>query len=148
MQEQIERDLKAALLAGERQKIETIKTLKSALQYESLGAGGKTELSDEQIQKVIAREAKKRQEAADLYEQNGASQQAAKELAEKAILEVYLPNQLGEEEISKIVTEEVNKLENPAMSNMGQVIGAVKARLGPGADGALIARLAKERLSK
>ena len=65
MQEQIERDLKDALLSGERQKAETLKGLKSALQYEAISSKDSS-LSDEQIQKVLARESKKRAEAAEL----------------------------------------------------------------------------------
>lgn len=146
MQEQIERDLKAALLGGDRQKVETLKTLKSALQYEGLSGSSKADLNEEQIQKVLAREAKKRQEAADLYLQNGAKEQAEKELAEKAIIEAYLPSRLSEEEISKAVDEEVSKIESPGINNMGSIIGTVKAKLGAGADGATIARLVKEKL--
>lgn len=146
MQEQIERDLKAALLAGDRQKSETLKTLKSAIQYESLSGSNKAELTDEQIQKVVAREAKKRQEAADIYTKNGASEQAQREMAEKAILEVYLPKQVSEEEIAKIVDEEIGKLTEPGINSMGPIISAVKDRLGTGADGATIAKLVRQKL--
>jgi uncharacterized protein YqeY len=72
MQQSIERDLKAALLSGDKEKVEVLKGLKNALQYEAVNSGAKLdELTDEQIQKVFAREAKKRQEAADLYKNAG-----------------------------------------------------------------------------
>jgi uncharacterized protein YqeY len=96
MQDQIDKDLKTALLAGDKAKVETLRGLKNALQYEAVAIGSKDRsLTDEQIQKVLAREAKKRQEAADLYKQGGNQPRADAELAEKAIIDGYLPEQLS-----------------------------------------------------
>jgi uncharacterized protein YqeY len=149
MQQSIERDLKAALLSGDKEKVEVLKGLKNALQYEAVNSGAKLdELTDEQIQKVFAREAKKRQEAADLYKNAGESARADKELTEKAVINMYLPEQLPEGEVKKIVAEEVAKFESPAQSDMGSIIGAVRARTQGQADGSLIARLVKENLLK
>ncbi len=147
MQDKIEQDLKQALLGGDKAKAETLRGLKSAILNEAISAGAKdTGLTDEQIQKVLARESKKRQEAADLYQQGGAADRAGTELAEKAIIDAYLPEQLGEAEVAKIVDEEIAKLPGATAQNMGQVIGAVRGRIGAQADGAMIARLVKERL--
>jgi uncharacterized protein YqeY len=148
MQESIERDLKTALLGGDKDKAEVLRGLKNALQYEAVNSGVKKEdLTDEVIQKVFAREAKKRQEAADLYKNAGESERASKELSEKAVIDAYLPEQLPEEEVKKIVDEEVAKLDSPAQSDMGRIIGAVRGRTAGQADGALIARLVKEKIS-
>src|SRR5438270_12440261 len=100
MQDKMDKDLKAALLAGDRAKVETLRGLKNALQYEAVAAGKDRALNDEQIQKVLAREAKKRQEAADLYKQGGNLARAEAELTEKQIVQNYLPKQLSEEEIA------------------------------------------------
>jgi uncharacterized protein len=149
MQEQIDKDLKSALLAGDRAKVETLRGLKNALQYEAVASGSKDRsLTDEQIQRVLAREAKKRQEAADLYQQGGNQERANAELAEKQVIETYLPEQASEEEIRKTVEEEIAKLGSPTLADMGKVIGAVRGRLGASADGATIAGLVKERLPK
>jgi uncharacterized protein YqeY len=148
MQESIERDLKTALLGGDKDKAEVLRGLKNTLQYEAVNSGVKKEdLTDEVIQKVFAREAKKRQEAADLYKNAGESERASKELSEKAVIDAYLPEQLPEEEVKKIVDEEVAKLDSPAQSDMGRIIGAVRGRTAGQADGALIARLVKEKIS-
>lgn len=148
MQEQIEKDLKEALLAGDKQKAETLRTIKSALQNEAIAQGARDSgLSDDQIQKILAREAKKRQEAADLYQKGGAADRAEKEMAEKTIIDSYLPEQLSEEEVAKTVDEEIAKAGNPTMQDMGRIIGAVRGRLSGQADGALIAKLVKEKLS-
>jgi uncharacterized protein YqeY len=149
MQEQIDKDLKQALLAGDKAKAETLRGIKSALLNEMISQGTRDSgLSDEHIQKILARESKKRQEAADLYKQGGSEERARQELAEKAIIDAYLPEQLSEEQIAKLVDEQIAATGAASPADMGKVIGAVKAQAGSTADGALIARLAKEKLSQ
>ena len=148
MQEQIDKDLKQALLSGDKPKVETLRGIKSALLNEAIAQNAReTGLSDEQIQKILARESKKRQEAADLYQQGGSAERAGAELAEKAIIDAYLPEQMSQEEVAKIVDEQIADAGSPGMQDMGRIIGAVKAKTGGQADGGLIARLVKERLS-
>lgn len=147
MQDKIEQDIKSALLSGDKTKVETLRNIKSAILNEAINAGARDSgLSDEQVQKVLAREAKKRAEAAELYKQGGADDRASAELAEKTIIDSYLPEQLGEAEVAKIVDEEVAKAGDASIKDMGRIIGAVKARTGGQADGALIAKLVKEKL--
>ena len=147
MQDQIDNDIKSALLAGDKTKAQTLRTVKSSLINEAIAAGAQDKsLSDEQVQKVLAKEAKKRTEAAELYRKAGAAERAEAELAEKALIEVYLPEQLDESQISAVVSEEISKLDSPTTADMGPVIGAARARLGTAADGAVIARLVKEAL--
>lgn len=149
MQEQIDKDLKQALLSGDKTKAETLRGLKSALLNESIAQGARdTGLTDEQIQRILAKESKKRQEAADLYKQGGSEERASAELAEKAIIDGYLPEQMSDEEVAKIVDEEIAKAGSPTMQDMGRIIGAVRGRAGGQADGALIAKLVKEKLSQ
>lgn len=149
MQEQIDKDLKQALLAGEKDKVEALRTIKSVLLNEAISSGSRDSgLADEAVQKILAKESKKRQEAADLYKQGGAEDRAAKELAEKVIIDAYLPEQMSEAEIASAVNEEIAKVPDASMQNMGQIIGAVRSRLGGQADGALIAKLVKEKLSR
>ncbi|HEY5549703.1 MAG TPA: GatB/YqeY domain-containing protein [Candidatus Saccharimonadales bacterium] len=147
MLEKMERDLKSALLAGEKTKVETLRGLKSAIHNEAIAQGAKeTGLSDEQIEKVLTRESKKRAEAAELYKKGGNNERAEAELVEKAIIDAYLPEQMDESQIAAAVDEEMPKLESPTMADMGKIIGAVKAKLGPSADGATIARIVKQKL--
>lgn len=148
MQEKIESDLKTALLAGDKVKVETLRGLKSAILNEAIAQNAKDKgLDDEQIQKVLAKEAKKRQEAADLYKQGGNDERAEAELSEKAIIDGYLPEQVDEGAIQAAIDEEIAKLDSPQMSDMGKIIGAVRAKLGAGADSGTIARLTKEKLN-
>ena len=149
MQEKMERELKTALLAGDKLKTETLRGLKNALQYETIKLRAKdSKLGDEQIQQVLARESKKRAEAAELYKKGGNNERAEAELAEKAIIDSYLPEQVDEATITSAVSQEVAKIESPTMADMGKVIGAVRAKLGAGADGATIARLVKQVLEQ
>jgi uncharacterized protein YqeY len=149
MQEKIEQDLKKAMLAGDKKTVEVLKGIKSALQYEAVsGSVNDRNLSDEQVQKVLAREAKKRLETAEIYKKAGENERAEVELAERKIIQKYLPEQLSEEEVIKIVDEEVSKVEGASPSDMGRIIGAVRGRVGASSDGALIARLVKEKLAQ
>ena len=148
MQEQIEKDLKQALLSGDKAKAETLKTVKSALLNEAISQGAReTGLPDEQVQKILARESKKRQEAADLYHKGRSVERASAELAEKAIIDSYLPEQMSDKEVAEIVDDEIAKAGEASLQNMGRIIGAVRGRTAGQADGALIARLVKEKLS-
>jgi len=149
MQQQIEKDLKQALLSGDKPKAETLRGIKSALLNEMISQGAReTGLSDEQIQKILAKESKKRQEAADLYQKGGAPERAGAELAEKAIIDAYLPEQMSQAELANVVDEEIANAGQVSMQDMGRLIGAVKAKTGGQTDGALIARMVKEKLSR
>jgi uncharacterized protein YqeY len=149
VQEQIDKDLKEALLAGDKGKAETLRGIKSALLNEAISLNARDSgLTDEQIQKVLSKESKKRQEAAELFKQGGSDERAGAELAEKAIIDAYLPEQMDEAAVAKIVDEEIAKAGQPTMQDMGRIIGAVRGRAAGQADGALIARLVKEKLSQ
>ncbi len=147
MQQQIDADIKTAMLAGDKVKAETLRGLKAAILNEAIAQGARdTGLADEQIQKVLGRESKKRAEAAEMYAQGGSADRAAAETAEKAIIDAYLPEQLDESVIITTITEQIAVLGATSPADMGRVIGAVKAKLGASADGATIARLVKEKL--
>lgn len=149
MLEQLEQDLKAALLSRDKIRSETLRGLKNALQYEAVNLGLQQHgLSQEQAQKVLLREVKKRQEAADLYQKAGEKDRAQAELGEKQIIQGYLPEQTDEATIAAAVKEEVVKIANPSIKDMGAIIGTVRARLGAGADGTTIARLVRQALEQ
>jgi hypothetical protein len=142
-------DVKAAMLAGDSLRLETLRSLKTAIQYADVAAKKQADggISDDEILSLFAREAKKRQDSADLYVQGNAPERAEKELAEKAIIETYLPAQLSEAELASIIDAVIAEQGAAGPQAMGKVIGAVKAKTGTAADGALVARLVKERLT-
>ena len=149
--ERIQDDMKAALLRGEsgdRFVVDTLRGLKAAILNEEVAQGKReTRLEDAEIEKIIAREVKKRNESATIYEQNDRAEQAEQERREAEILSAYLPQQLSEAEVRAIVEAKVAALGATDAKAMGQVIGAVKAEVGNAADGALVARLVKETLN-
>lgn len=148
LKQQIEQDLKVALLEGDKLKVSTLRSLKSAILYEEVARGERQHgLSDEGILAVLAKEAKKRQESADLYLKGGEEPRAEQELAEKAIIENYLPAKLSEDELVKVIDTVIESNDAAGPQAMGQVIGQVKQQVGAAADGATIARLVKERLA-
>lgn len=145
---QLETDLKTALLAGDKDTATTLRGLKGAiLNVEIAQNARETGLSNDAVIDILAKEAKKRQESADLYIQGNDQTRADKELAEKAIIEKYLPAQLSDEELTSMVEAAIAETGASGPQAMGQVIGKVKAQAGGQADGGRIAKLVKEKLS-
>src|SRR6188472_317578 len=105
------------------------------------------ELSDDDVLKVIAKEAKKRREASTAYTGAGRPELAAKEDAELAIIETYLPAQLADEEIEALVAEAVAETGATGMPQMGQVMKAVQQRVAGRADGGRVAAVVRKVLA-
>ncbi|HEY5442435.1 MAG TPA: GatB/YqeY domain-containing protein [Candidatus Saccharimonadales bacterium] len=148
LEAKIEQDLKAALLAGDSQRVSTLRGLKAVLLNVKVATGKREAgLSDDEVLPQLAKQAKQRQESADMYVQGGDQTRADAELAEKAIIDAYLPAQLSEAEIIKLIDEVITQTNASGPQAMGQVIGQVKAKAGATADGGLIARLVKEKLA-
>ena len=146
--ERISYEMKAALLGGNRFRGDVIRNLKAAILNEEVATGTREQgLDDAEIEKVIAREVKKRAESAAMYRQNDRAELAEAEENEAAVLKEFLPEQLGEDEVRAIVQEVVAGMGEVSMQQMGQVIGAVKAKAGNAADGAMITLIVKETLS-
>lgn len=149
LEQQIDQDLKSALLSGDKLKVETLRGLKSVVLYAKVAAGSRDQaMADEALQQLFAKEVKKRQESIDLYIRGSNQAMADKELAEKEIIEAYLPEQLSEDELKTFVETVVTELGASDMSAMGKVIAGVKDKAKGAADGAVIARLVKERLAR
>ena len=149
LKQRINDEMKAALLSGDRFVGETLRNLKAAILNEEVATGSREAgLPDEDIEKVIAREVKKRHESATLYRDNGRPELAEPEEREAKIIQVYLPEQLSEDEVRAVIEKKVTELGATDIKAMGQVIGAVKQQVGNAADGALIARLVKLELTK
>ncbi|MEP6710258.1 MAG: GatB/YqeY domain-containing protein [Candidatus Saccharibacteria bacterium] len=148
LKEQIQNDLKAALLSGNRFAAETLRGLKAAILNEEVAQSKRDEgLDDSTIEQIIAKEVKKRGESATLYEQNDRAEQAADERKEAEILSVYLPKQLDEVELTQIIVDKIAELGVSGPQAMGQVIGAVKSQVGSAANGATVAKLVKDALN-
>jgi uncharacterized protein YqeY len=142
-------DLTAAMKAREEVTVSTLRMVLAALTTASVAGDAAVELSDDQVVEVLRSEAKKRAEAAEVYEQAGRAESAAKERAELAVIETYLPAAMDDGALAAVVAEEVERASAAGASGgkaMGQVIKAVRDRVGSGADGARIAAAVKSAL--
>lgn len=145
--EQLTNDLKAALLERRRFVADTLRNLKAAILNEEVAKGRRDDgLNDEEVEQLVVREIKKRTESAALYDQNGRPELAETERQEIEVLSAYLPVQLNETELQAIIDEVIAGIDAADVRMMGQVISAVKARVGSRADGATVARLVKTTL--
>lgn len=148
LEERITNDTKTALLSGNRFVGETLRNLRAAILNEEVASNKRDEgLSDAEVEKIIAKEVKKRAESAKIYHDNGRPELAEQEEKESAVLKEYLPEQLDEAEVRSIVEQKVAELGVSGPAAMGQVIGAVKAVVGSRADGAMIANIVKSKLN-
>jgi uncharacterized protein YqeY len=148
LKQQIDADLKTAMLAGDKVLVTTLRGLKSAVLNMEIAKGAReTGLPETEVIDILAKESKKRQESADMYTQGNSPERAAAELEEKSVIEKYLPKQMDESEISTVIDEIMKSMPEAGQGQMGQIIGAVKARTAGSADGGVIARLIKEKLA-
>ena len=149
LKDTLKTDLNTAMKARAEIEVSTLRMVLAAVMNAEVAGNEAVTLTDDQVIAVMMAEAKKRNEAAEVYEQAGRTESATKERAELAIIERYLPASLSDEEISVIVDEEVAKAAAEGHSGgkaMGLVVKAVRARAGAGVDGGRVAALVKSAL--
>jgi|YNPMSStandDraft_2_1061718.scaffolds.fasta_scaffold03224_2 uncharacterized protein YqeY len=146
--EKLNEDYKEAVRNKDEIKRNTINLLLSALKYRQieLRASGK-ELTDEEIIGVISKEIKKRKEAIELYEKGNRQDLAEKEKRELEILESYMPKQLSEEELLKIIDETIKSVGASSPSDVGKVMKELMPKVKGKADGSLVKSLVEKRLA-
>jgi uncharacterized protein YqeY len=144
----LQRDLNGAIKSRNTVVAETIRMVLSAITNEEVAGKEKRELSDAEVITVLTREAKKRREAAEAFENGGRADRAAAERAEGEVIASYLPEQLSEDEIKKLIAETVAAVGAAGPSDMGKVMGSLKGKVAGKADGALVSSLVKEALNK
>lgn len=148
IKEQIDKDLKTALLSGDKLLVSTLRGLKSAILYEEVAKGSRDQgLPEPEVMAVLAKEAKKRQESADLYKQGGNNERSDSELAEKAVIEKYLPAQMDDDELLRIIDSAIAETGAADVKQMGMVIALVKQKTEGQADGSRIAVAVRQRLT-
>ena len=151
LKEQIRADLKEAMKAKEKERTGTIRMLLAAIQTAET-EGAKHEVDDAEIQKIIAREIKKRRESAEVYEENSRPELAEAELADVPFFEAYQPRQLDESELQALVKESIAEVEAengeaPTMKQMGAVMKVANAKAAGQADGKRLSAEVKSQLS-
>lgn len=143
--DQINADLKAAMIARDETKKTTLQGLKATIKYAEID--NSMEINDANIEKILQKEAKKRKESAELFRTGGNEASAAKEEEELAMIQAYLPEAASEEDVAAAVIQAIADTGATSMQDMGKVMAAVKTQLGESVDGGLVARLVKENLA-
>jgi uncharacterized protein YqeY len=144
-------DLTEAMKSQDKLRTATLRMLLAAIQTEEVSGKQARDLTDEDVLKVLAREAKKRGEAAEIYTQNGRGELAAEEHAEARIIEQYLPTPLNDAEVADVVDTAIAQVaeqlgERPSMKHMGLVMRKATEIAEGKADGARLSSAVKGRL--
>ena len=137
--------MRRALKGGEKVRLSTLRMLSAAVKNREVEL--RHELSDEEVVDVAVREAKRRDEAIEAYEKAGRDDLAAKERAEREVLEAYVPERLSEQELGALLDEAFAATGASAPGDMGKVMGYVMARAKGRVDGAAVQALVRERLA-
>jgi uncharacterized protein YqeY len=140
-------EIKSAMRAKDSLKLESLRAIKSAVLLAQTAKGGGAELSDEEAIKILQRLVKQRKESASIFRDQGRSDLATPEEAQAEVIASFLPEQLSEEEVAKVVSEIIVKTGAEGMKDMGKVMGMASQELSGKAEGKLIANLVKQQLS-
>jgi len=149
LKDRLQNDLKTAMKGGDKSRATVLNMLRSAILYAEVAANAREKgLPEDDILKVLAKEAKQRQDSADTYEKAGEFERRDKELSEKAIVEEYLPTQLSDEELAREIDAVIKEHGPLGPQTMGRIIGAAKVRIGSKAEGSRIAAYVKQAMDK
>jgi uncharacterized protein len=151
LKDRLRADLTTAMKSQDRLRTATLRLLLAAIQTEEVAGKEARQLSDDEVLKVLSREARKRAESAEIYTQNGRGELAAEEHAEARIIDEYLPTPLTEAELADVADTAIAQVaedigERPSMRQMGQVMKAATAIAAGKADGARLSAAVKARL--
>ena len=147
LKERLRTDLNAAMRARDQVRLRTLRMALTSITNEEVSGDAARELSDEEILKVLTREAKKRREAAEAFESAGRADQAAAERAEGDVLAGYLPAQLTDEELTGLVSAAIAETGAAGMPGMGKVMKVVTPQVTGRADGARVAAEVRRQLT-
>jgi uncharacterized protein YqeY len=147
LQEKVMSEMKMAMKAKDTVALESLRAIKSALLLAKTDKGGGKELSEDDEIKLIQKLVKQRKDSAAIFSEQGRMDLAEPELAQVAVIENFLPEQLTEEEIEKVVVQTIDHLGATGMQDMGKVMGMVSKELAGQADGKTISSIVKARLN-
>jgi uncharacterized protein len=147
LKERLRADLNAAMRARDQVRMRTLRMALSSITNEEVAGPSARQLSDDEVMKVLTREARKRREAAEAFGAAGRTDQAAAELAEGEVLAGYLPAQLSDDELAALVTAAIAETGASGMAGMGQVMKTLTPQIAGRADGARVAAEVRRRLS-
>ena len=143
LEEKINADLKAAMVAKDAKRLEAIRAIKSVILYLKTSAEG---YSEESEVKSLQKEVKKRKETAEIYAAQGRPELQEIELYQASVIESYLPQQMGEEEIKQVIKQIIQQVGAVGPADMGKVMGVATKQLSGKADGKIISQIVKSLL--
>lgn len=144
--EQIDQDLKSAMLAKDEVKKLTIRAIKKEIIEAKTAPGSNGEVSDDTVMKIVAKMLKQRKESAGIYQQQGRPELAESELAEAAVLEAYLPKPLSVEELQTALQSIFQEIGAKGPQDMGKVMGIASKKLAGKVDGRMLSETVKNLL--
>ena len=147
LKERLRADLNAAIRARDQVRLRALRMTLTSITNEEVAGDTARELSDDEVVKILTREAKKRREAAEAFESAGRAEQAAAERAEGDVLASYLPAQLTDDELTAIVSAAIAETGAAGMPGMGKVMKTVTPRVAARADGARVAAEVRRQLT-
>lgn len=146
LKQQIQQDLIAAMKAKEEVKVSALRMLKAAiLKFET--SGDRKEASDSDILTILGREVKQRKDAMEGFKSGGRPEMAANEEAEMVILQTYLPEQMNEDDLRKVIQETIAEVGATSKADMGKVMGALMPKVKGKADGGMVNKLVGDFLN-
>ena len=148
LKETLKNDLTEAIRSSDKVVSGTIRMVLTAITNEEVSGKEARVLTDDEIITVLSREAKKRREAAEEFAKAGRTDKAADEKAEGDVIARYLPAQLSEDDIKKLIAAAIASTGAAGPADMGKVMGAIKPQIAGKADGAVVSSLVKAALSK
>jgi uncharacterized protein len=144
--ERLNNDMKQAMKNKEKEKLSVIRMVKAALQNEAIKLG-KSQLSEDEELTVLSRELKQRKDSLQEFENAGRSDLVDKTKSEISVLELYMPKQLSEEELTQLIKETIAEVGASSKADMGKVMGAIMPKVKGKADGSLVNKLVQQHLS-
>jgi uncharacterized protein YqeY len=147
LKEKLQNDLTEAMRARDEVRSSTIRMVLTAIKNEEVSGKEARDLSDAEVITVLSREAKKRREAAEAFEQAGANDRAANEKAEGVIIAEYLPAQLSEAELKDLIASAIAETGATGPQQMGLVMKSIQPKIAGRADGGIVSSLVKAELS-
>lgn len=139
--------MKVAMKAKDSQSLQALRSVKSAILLAQTESGAKEELTEEAELKLLQKLVKQRKDSAAIYKEQNREDLAEPELIEAAVIEQFLPEQLGEEEVTKLVEDAIAQTGASSMADMGKVMGIVNGKAAGRADGKTISTIVKQKLA-
>lgn len=147
LEQKINDDIRAAMLARDAEKLEAIRAVKAALLLEKAKEGATGDVAEEAELKILQKLVKQRRESADIYTQANRADLAKKELYDASIIETYLPQQMSETEVTEVIRKIVTETGATSVKDMGKVMGAASKELAGKADNKMISVIVKSLLT-